>query len=170
MTINAEAVDTTADHFRRLLAVADQLAPAPKTRDAATARAWIAHYAAQAMAAHSTLRAAMPGLGAEPGAAGSRPDHGYLMTIANASLAAALALDCPHRDETPGFLWDLTPELGSLNGEHVEWLADVLVQEGINPADLHPWYSAADFNPPSRLAELDPTLPEALLGTAKTEG
>jgi hypothetical protein len=161
MAINADAVEATAEHARRLFDVANQLAPEPLTRDDATAQKWSTHYAARALAAHSAFRAATRSAFTS-GQPASRPDFGYLTEIATAATAAAIAFDTGDRHEAADELWDYTPELGALNGEYIDWLADALVDAGINPADLHPWYSAADFNPPSRLAELDPTLPEAL--------
>lgn len=62
MTINADAVDATADQFRRLLAVANQLAPQPKTRDGVmpidltNARAITLHNPWAHLIAHGTKR------------------------------------------------------------------------------------------------------------------
>jgi len=122
---------------------AHRLAPCPATReDAATKHEWVRHYAAQALAAHAVLNAECRDLPPNP-VPGSRPNIGYLAMLAQSSMAAALAflgpLDAPTR------LWDLTPELGALNGEWEEWLTDVLVRYGVNPAHIDPAYDAADF-------------------------
>src|SRR5688572_15075336 len=110
--ISADAVDVTAEHAARLFAVADKLAPAPQSRDADSAQKWVTHYAARALAAHSAFRAATRVKAGQPG---SRPDFGYLMEIATAATAAAVAFDVHDRHEAADELWDLTPELGALN-------------------------------------------------------
>ncbi len=127
--------------------VADRLAPAPPTAEEATPAAWVRHYAATALAAHYVFRKSLPGLRAdrEPG---SRPDLGLLVTIGTSSLAAAVAL-LNDRETAAETIWNLTPELGALNGEWEEWLVDTLDEHGINPADIDPDYEAGDFNSPS---------------------
>ncbi len=64
------------------------------------------------------------------------------------SLAAAVAR-LNDRETAAEVIWNLTPELGALNGEWEEWLVDTLDEHGINPADIDPDYEAADFNSPS---------------------
>jgi hypothetical protein len=139
---------TTVGHFD----IAEQLAPVPATREEATTEAWVRHYAAVALAAHAAFVDALHTLAPSP-EPGSRPDLGYLTQIANSSTAAAhalLVLNGAEEDE----LWDLTPEAGALNGEYIDWLAEVLAAAGINPHDLYPAFEAADFTSPSRLAEV----------------
>ena len=82
---------------------------------------------------------------------GSRPDIGYLMQTAVAATAAACAATWGG-NQLAAELWDLTPEAGALNGEYVDWLAEQCDTCGINPADLYPWFTAADFNSPSSTA------------------
>lgn len=128
-------------------AIAERLAPVPGTREAATADAWIRHYAALALAGTAVFDDAVRTIpaGAAPG---SRPDIGYLATMVNAAIAAAYAFQ--HiEDYAPG-LWDLTPEAGALNGEWVDWLAETLDRYGINPADIDPRFVAADFRSTSQ--------------------
>jgi hypothetical protein len=121
---------------------ADNLAPVPDSRDDATNHAWIRHYAAQALAAYATLRAECRNLPRNP-EPGSRPDIGYLSMAAQASTAAAVALLGPLN--APSMIWELTPEAGALNGEYEEWLTDVLVRYGINPAHIDPDLNPDDF-------------------------
>lgn len=128
-------------------AAADRLAPAPEKREAATAEQWLKHYAALAMAAHAAFRDALPALGAAP-----TGDLGYLVTIGTAATAAAVALSMPPATAA-ALIWELTPELGALNGEYVDWLADLLDTLGINPADIERHYDAADFASASLAAE-----------------
>jgi hypothetical protein len=129
-------------------AAADRLAPVPETREEATAEVWLRHYAAQAMAAHAEFRSALPSIDSPPA---SRPELGYLVTIAVASTVAAVALSTPPATAA-SLIWDLTPEAGALNGEYVDWLADLLDHLGINPADIDHHFEAADFNSVSRPA------------------
>jgi hypothetical protein len=133
------------------LDIAERLAPVPASQAEATTRAWVRHYAAVALAAHAAFRDALPTISACPDL-GSRPELGYLAQIANSSTAAAHALLVVTDDEEQTDLWDLTPEAGALNGEYLDWLAEVLDVVGINPADLYPWFNAADFRSPSQLA------------------
>lgn len=125
-----------------LLNKANSLAPAPATRDDATNHAWIRHYAAQGLAACAAIRVECRNLPRNP-EPGSRPDIGYLGLLGQASMAAAVALLGPL--DAPARIWDLTPEAGALNGESEEWLTDVLVRYGINPADIDPYLDPADF-------------------------
>lgn len=125
---------------------AERLAPEPASRETATVEVWTRHYAALAMAAHAAFDAAVHTVPSNP-EPGSRPDIGYLITIAVASTATAVALTAPS-DEVAQALWDFTPEAGALNGEYVEWLAETLDQLGINPADLYPAFNGADFRSP----------------------
>lgn len=121
---------------------ADRLAPVPATREDATKHAWVRYYAAQALAALAVLNAECRDLPPKP-KPGSRPDIGYLGMLAQSSMAAALAFLGPLN--APGLLWDLTPELGALNGEWEEWLTDALVRYGVNPGHIDPAYNASDF-------------------------
>lgn len=132
-------------------AAAQRLAPEPEKREDATAEAWLKHYAALAMAAHAAFRNALPGIRAKREDYG--PELGYLVTIGVTATAAAIALSSPSHEAAAKEIWDLTPELGALNGEYVDWLADLLDNLGINPADIERHYEAADFNSVSRPAE-----------------
>ncbi len=133
-----EATDTIADPFN----AADRLAPVPESRDGATMHAWVRRYAAQALAALTVLNAECRDLPPNP-VPGSRPDIGYLGMLAQSSMAAAVAFLGPL--DAPTLLWDLTPEMGALNGEWEEWLVDVLVRYGVNPGHIDPAYNAEDF-------------------------
>ncbi len=127
--------------------VADRLAPLPESRDQATPMVWVRHYAATALAAHYVFRKSLPSL-REDYKPGSRPDLGLLSATATSATAAAVAL-LNNVEVAAGTLWDLTPELGALNGEWEEWLVAVLDRLGVNPADINPYYEAADFRSPS---------------------
>lgn len=127
-------------------AAAERLAPEPTSRETATAETWTQHYAALALAAHAAFDAATRTIPSDP-EPGSRPDLGYLITIAVASTATAVALTATP-DEVAHALWDFTPEAGALNGEYVQWLADTLDELGVNPADLYPAFNGADFRSP----------------------
>jgi hypothetical protein len=140
--------DTATDPID-MLNNAERLAPTPDSRDA-TVEDWIRSYAALALAAHAAFQGALPPSGSKV-APGSRPDLGYLISIAVSSTAAAVALDTP-REAVTEELWALTPEAGALNGEYIDWLTDTLDRLGINPADLDPAFEAADFKSPSRPA------------------
>lgn len=129
------------------LADAERLAPLPATRDAATRDAWIRHYAAVSLAAWTVFDREAGHLPPHP-AEGSRPDLGYLAALGVASTHAAVALAEPG-DTVPDLLWDLTPEVGALNGEWEEWLVDTLDRLGVNPADINPEYNASDFRGPT---------------------
>lgn len=129
--------------------VAERIAPVPATRDEACTEAWLQHYVALALAAHTAFHDALPILGSKP-VPGSRPDLGYLIDIATAATATAVALSTPP-DEVGTLLWDLTPESGALNGEYLDWLTQRADALGINPADLDHRLDAADFRSPSRL-------------------
>ncbi|MEU0078414.1 hypothetical protein ABZY58_11005 [Micromonospora tulbaghiae] len=122
---------------------AHRLAPQPATRETATRDAWIRHYAAEALAAlavfHTEINAH---LAARP-ATGSRHDLGYLTLAAEAAIAAAVALTDPA--DAPGLIWDLTPELGALNGEWQDWLVETLVKHGVNPGHIDREFNADDF-------------------------
>jgi hypothetical protein len=127
-----------------LINAAYKIAPPPATRDEAARDAWVRYYAAQALAAFATFRAESRVLQSNP-EPGSRPDLGYLTMAAVASTTAVIALVDP--TDAPTMIWDLTPELGALNGEWEEWLADVLVRHGINPGHIDPDLNPADFTP-----------------------
>lgn len=134
--------------------IAERLAPVPDSRGdylvgdpAPLTSAWDRHYAALALAAHAAFREELATIPEDP-EPGSRPELSYLMAIATSATAAVIALGRPARvyDE----LWDLTPECGALNGEYIDFLADVLDRHGINPADIYRWFNAADFESVSR--------------------
>lgn len=144
--IDGDAVDNTADLARAAFETAERLAPRPGSRDADSLD-WARHYAALALAAQGVFRDTLPTVPRNP-VEGSRPDLGYLVTIATSATAAAAAL-WTHPDEVAAELWDLTPEAGNLNGEDIDWLAQLLDEVGVNPADLYRWFDAADFNTPS---------------------
>jgi hypothetical protein len=134
------------DTIHPAFAAAERLAPEPASRDTATVEAWTRHYAALALAAHSAFDAALRTVPRDP-EPGSRPDIGYLIAIAVASTATAVALTATP-DEVAHALWDFTPEAGALNGEYVDWLAETLDGLGVNPADLYPAFNGADFRSP----------------------
>lgn len=119
---------------------AERIAPTPANRDDATRHAWVRHYAAQALACWATFRAGIRDLTPNP-EPGSRPDLGYLALAAVSSTTATVAL----MGSDLSRVWDLTPELGALNGEYEEWLTDVLVRYGINPGHIDPDLNPADF-------------------------
>lgn len=132
---------------------AERLAPEPVSRDAAAAETWTRHYAALALAAHTAFHAATRTIGRNP-EPGSRPDLGYLITIAVASTAAAVALTATP-DEVAYALWDFTPEAGALNGEYEQWLVETLDNLGVNPADIDPRYNGDDFRSPRAAKAVD---------------
>jgi hypothetical protein len=123
---------------------ADELAPSPDNPHARPTD-WVRHYAAQAMAANAAFRVAER---TSPG-----PALGYLSALEVASTHAAMAIDS--HSWTTRDLWEVTPEGGALNGEWMDYLAEVLVKHDINPADLYPWYRASDFPVPLRLPKLE---------------
>jgi hypothetical protein len=125
---------------------AERLAPEPPTREEATTDGWVRHYAAQGLAAHAAFRDALPALGSKP-APGSRPDLGELIAAGMYATAAAVALTEP-RERVAQKLWNLTPELGALNGESLDWLAETLDGLGVNPADIDRAFESADFRSP----------------------
>ncbi len=128
--------------------VADRLAPAPPTAEEATPAAWVRHYAATALAAHYVFRKSLGRQDPGNPVSATRPDLGLLVTIGTSATAAAVAL-LNDRETAAEIIWNLTPELGALNGEWEEWLVATLDEHGINPADIDPDYEAADFNSPS---------------------
>lgn len=134
------------DTVHPAFATAERLAPEPASRDTATVEAWTRHYAALALAAHSAFDAALRTVPRDP-EPGSRPDIGYLIAIAVASTATAVALTATP-NEVAHTLWDFTPEAGALNGEYVAWLAETLDGLGVNPADLYPAFNGDDFRSP----------------------
>ncbi len=136
------------------LEVAPRIAPFPYDEAAATSEALLRHYVAQAIAAYAMFRDALGDLSGRE----SRPDLGWLVTLAGTSTAAALALDCAREGEhLPGNvarrIWSLTPEAGSLNGDHEDWLFDRADQLGINPADLNRHLNAGDFQSPTAFGD-----------------
>ncbi len=128
--------------------IADRLAPAPTTAEEATPAAWVRHYAATALAAHYVFRKSLGRLDPDSPVSATRPDLGLLVTIGTSALAAAVAL-LNDRETAAETIWNLTPELGALNGEWEAWLVDTLDEHGVNPADIDPDYEAADFTSPS---------------------
>jgi hypothetical protein len=129
---------------------AERVAPEPTDRDTATVDQWVLHYCALALAAHTAFRDALRSLSPTP-EGGSRPDLGYLVTVAVSATAAAIALTTPPA-EVAGVLWDYTPEAGALNGEYLDWLDETLDRLGINPADIDHHLDTADFRSPSNAA------------------
>lgn len=127
-----------------LLNRALELAPVPG--EDGTARDWVRHYAAEAMAASAAFRLLMD--------TGRGEELGYLSLLGNAAMSAAVALDLPP-EIAANVIWELTPEAGALNGEWVDHLADMLASLGINPADLYPWFEAADSTTPLRLPKVE---------------
>lgn len=134
-----------------LLNLAENLAPTPYQRDQVSTEAWLRHYIALALAAHTAFRDGMGAALREDPV--SRPDLGYIVTIATAATAAAIALDTPP-DTVAWRLWKLTPEAGSLNGEYLRWLTDRADQLGINPADLDHRLEPGDFSSASRTTRI----------------
>lgn len=127
-----------------LLNRAAELAPVPAV--GAEPAEWVRHYAAEAMAANAAFRLLM---GTDRG-----EELAYLSLLANAALAAAVALEAPS-ETAARVIWELTPEAGALNGEWVGHLADTLEAHDINPADLYPWFEAKDFAAPVRLPRIE---------------
>lgn len=121
---------------------AERLAPEPKRREDATRQDWIRVHAANALAAYTAFRDALRTIPDKP-EPGSRPDLGHLMLIATSATAATAGLVFDRLSARR--LWDLTPEAGALNGEYIDFLAEVLDTHGINPADIDPEFNAADF-------------------------
>lgn len=124
------------------LNMAETIAPAPTER-AGHREDWARHFAALGLAAHAAFRDQMPTIPRNP-VMGSRPELGPLILLAVSATAAACALLTP-AEQVADKLWNLTPELGALNGEYEYWLAKTLASLGVNPADLYPWFNSADF-------------------------
>lgn len=125
------------------------VAPAPETKDAPR-EDWARYYIAQALGAHAAIRDQLPTIPSNP-ERGSRPEIGLLSLLATASTTAAIALLWDlSPDGVSRQIWELTPELGALNGEYVDWLAEQSAALGINPAQLYPWFDAADFEVAAR--------------------
>jgi hypothetical protein len=135
--------------------VAERLAPPPTKRldelgvGGEREAEWTCYYAALALAAHAEFREALTTLH-DRGEPGSRPELGWFMDIATSATAAVVALGQPAR--VGEALWDLTPECGALNGEYLDYLAELLDKYGVNPADIYRWFEAADFQSTSRLS------------------
>lgn len=119
--------------------VAERLAPQPDNR-MAPEREWYRYFTARAMAAHAAFRSRLMG---DPSS-----DLGYLAEIGMLATSAALLLDVPEGEHRSALLWDFTPEAGALNGEYIDHLAQSLDDAGINPAEIYPWFEAADFSTP----------------------
>lgn len=128
-------------------ATAERLAPVPAENG--TVDDWVRYHAAQSFAAWAQFR-----IDERQPVADRSADLGLLAMLGTASLHAAVALSSIHRGPVPQELYDLTPEAGAMNGEWEEWLTDRLDSLGINPADIHPEYVAADFRSPSRMSEV----------------
>jgi hypothetical protein len=135
---------------------AEKLGPVPYNADDATPQAWLRHYIATALAAHTAFYAALPPPRTVPAdQVGSKPELGYLMMIATSATAAAQAIDAViagdvTADKVAAAIWKLTPNCGALNSEYVGWLMERADQLGINPADLDFRLNAADFRSTSR--------------------
>lgn len=137
------------------LEVAHRIAPFPYDEDAETAEAIERHYVAQAIAAWADFQEGLALAFREQddpdraAALATRPDLGLLAALAVASTAAAVALnvvdDVEHQTAVAHEMWSITPEAGSLNGDHEIWLFDRADQMGINPADLNQHLDAHDF-------------------------
>ena len=150
-------IHATAEAYGAASHAADVLAPAPENRDDATDQVWLRHYAAEGLAAVVGYRKALKTI-VRKSPRGSRPDFGYLVHHAVACTMAAVQLAYPADGPVPHArrMWDLTPELGALDGEWEEWLTAVLDMHGVNPADIDPDLTAAGFKSPSRAAEIEP--------------
>lgn len=127
-------------------AAAERLGPVPVSREQATPEAWVRRYIALSMAAFTAFESEVRDI--RPGVPGSRPELGYLVTLAVSAMSAACALTVG-RPAVAEELWWLTPEAGALNGEWEEWLTATLDEHGINPADIEPRYTAGDFRSPT---------------------
>ena len=123
---------------------AAKIAPEPADRDNATREAWIRHYAALALASWVVFHDVITRRNTNP-QPDDLPDISFLAVIGSSSTAAAIALT--HPDDAPTLIWDYTPEAGALNGEFEDWLEDVLVRHGINPAHIDHRRDAGDFTP-----------------------
>lgn len=145
VVVGDAGLSETAERARVAFKISAQLAPRPDSDDAAVSD-WLRHYAALALAAHGIFREAEAVL-RRPVVKASRPDLGYLVTIATSATAAAVAL-AAHPEARAKTLWAVTPGAGNLNGEDVDWLAENLDGLGVNPADLYRWFDAADFKSP----------------------
>lgn len=124
---------------------AEDLAPVPSTREEATVAAWTRQFAALGLAAYA---AAHKVLGKAP------EEFGLLTLLGVTATAAAATLSSANATEAAEEIWELTPECGALNGEWSAWLVETLDRLGVNPADVDPDYSAADFRSPSVKAEV----------------
>lgn len=131
--------------------IASHLAPIPDEHG--TVDDWVRHHAAQALAAWTVFDREVRFYVGHP-TQGDHPEIGYLSMLGVASTHAAVALSSVHRGPIATELYDLTPEMGALNGEWEEWLTDRLDALGINPADINDEYIAGDFRSPSRVAEV----------------
>lgn len=116
---------------------AHRVAPLPESAEDATTSTWTRHYAALAFAAHAAFYDAMKT---------PSPELDTLITIAVTATAAARSIGGP--PDIGEELWNLTPELGALNGEYEHWLIETLDNLGVNPADIDPRYNGADFRSP----------------------
>lgn len=134
---------TTETKIFEPFTAAEKVAPEPGGPDASRTD-WARHYAAFGLAAHAAFRIALKTN------RDSGPELGMLTAIGTSSLAAAVAL-LTAPDEAAELIWNLTPEAGALNGEYVDWLAETLDLLGVNPADIEPHFSSADFSSPTRL-------------------
>lgn len=124
---------------------AERVAPLPNDPDASREE-WARHYAATALAAHVAFLAVLKTVPERP-EPGSRPTLGHMAAIMTSAAAAACAL-VTAPEKVARWLWNLTPELGALNGEYIDWLAETLDNFGVNPADIDPAFNPADFRSP----------------------
>lgn len=131
---------------------AARVAPLPERREDATVDVWVRYFAALALAAHAGFAEMLHEVEKLDENTPSPPGTlALLINLAVAAQSAVIALQ--ETGEEAGAIWDLTPELGALNGEWEGYLASTLDGLGVNPADLDPRYVAADFNSPSRRPE-----------------
>lgn len=135
-------IDVNHDPFE----AAERLAPLPDDRNAPIDD-WVRYHAATALAAWTVFHHETRTIPRNP-MPGSRPDIGYLSALGVASVHAAAACNTVAAVRS-GLLYDLTPELGALNGEYEDWAAQVLDDLGVNPSDINPAYVAGDFRSPS---------------------
>lgn len=122
------------------------IAPQPKTEAEATTEAWLRHYAVRAQSLYAAYRVTMDAFFKSP--TGSEEYHrlGRQMgtqvesALAHQMVAYLLATTAalPGADERAQGIWDLTPELGALNGEWEDQLAGLLGGLGIDWDGISP--------------------------------
>ena len=126
-----------------LLNRAHELAPMPTSPDAPH-QDWTAHYAAIATAALAGFRLAER----------TSPDLGYLIQIHISSSAAVILLSAENQADALAMISELLVDTGT-SEEMLTILTNILDAHGINPADLYPWFEAADFISPLQLDPID---------------